>query len=138
MPYRVHGGLVITDDDEDDDNDPLSGRRPSRTSRLLDSLAHVCVAESEVLAIGVAVRGSRPYRYELVVAENNGVDDAAQTYISELLLRLSDLSSAVASEAEDASLRAPSPTMKQIENMPETVKGKFCCLSASSAVLSWP
>jgi hypothetical protein len=113
IPYCVRSGLDITDND--DDNNPPSGRRLSRTTLLLDSLAQVCVSGSEVFAIGVTVRGSWPYRYKLVVAKNNGVDEAVQAYILELILHLSNLFSAVASEEEDASLQAPSLTMKQIE-----------------------
>jgi hypothetical protein len=118
-PSHVHHGLVITDDD----SEPPFGRRLTRKSHLLDSLAQVCVSDSEVFAIGLAVRGNRPSRYQLIIAENSGVDNAANTYINTLLKLHTELSSAVAVGG-----LSPSPTMTQIEDMPQSVRGEFYCL----------
>ncbi len=124
-PDLVHDGLVISDDGRD----PPFGRRLTRTSHLLDSLAQVCVSKSEVFAIGLAVRGHQPSRYQLVIAENKGVDEKSQAYISELMTRLSDLSAAVAASG-DAHLRAVTPTLQEIRAMPQSIQGNPLLISA--------
>jgi hypothetical protein len=124
-PDIVHDGLVISDNGRD----PPYGRRLTRTSHLLDSLSQVCVSKSEVFAIGLAVRGHQPCRYQLVIAENKGVDKDARAYISELMTRLSDLSAAVAS-GSDAHSRALTPTLQEIRAMPESVQGNSLLILA--------
>jgi hypothetical protein len=119
-PGDVRNGLVITDDGLD----LTYGPRLTRSAHLLDSFAQVCVSDKEVFAVGLAIRGHHPCRYQLLVAENNGVDTSAEQYITDLLKSLSALSAMVERDS-NAPPRAPSPTEEEIPDMPESIKGKF-------------